>query len=93
MNTLTIDPELTRQLAADLQENSRGLLPEAPALPDNASVSDFSAAIRAAFENLTARTQQLHEDLAHLSRSGFALADAAVGTDSTTATDLVGVLR
>lgn len=82
LSTFEVDPEHTRSLARDLDEASQFHAPEHAALPGNPTVVDFVNILNQAITNLTARSEQLHADTAHIARAGFALADAAEATDN-----------
>ncbi|APT81957.1 hypothetical protein [Corynebacterium ammoniagenes] len=81
-NTFEIDAEYTRALARDLDVASTFAAPSPTPLPDDAMVAGFVDILSQALSNLTARSEQLHADTAHIARSGFALADAAEATDN-----------
>lgn len=83
----TVDPEHTRALARDLDRASQHTDIPAPQLPSSSTLAHFSQALLAAFDNVAARSRTLHADIAHLSRAGYALANATVATDEAAAAE------
>ncbi len=81
-HTFEIDLEYTRSLARDLDVAAAFTPPQPAVMPTDSTLADFVGTLNHALDNLTARSQQLHADVAHVARSGFALADAAEATDS-----------
>src|SRR5690625_7616574 len=77
-----IDLEYTRSLARDLDVAAAFTPPQPAVMPTDSTLADFVGTLNQALDNLTARSKQLHADVAHVARSGFALADAAEATDS-----------
>lgn len=90
-HTFEIDLEYTRSLARDLDMASTFTPPQPAALPTDPSLADFVGLLNQALNNLTARSQQLHADAAHIARSGFALAQAAEATDGAASSALQGL--
>ena len=90
-HTFEIDLEYTRALARDLDVASTFTPPQPAALPTDPSLADFVGLLNQALNNLTARSQQLHADAAHIARSGFALAQAAEATDGSASSALQGL--
>src|SRR5699024_2613657 len=77
-----IDLEYTRALARDL-DVAAAFTPTQPAvITTYYTLADFVCTLIQALHNLTSRSKQLHAGVAHVARSGFALADAAEATDS-----------
>ncbi|WP_141759155.1 MULTISPECIES: transducer protein Htr23 [unclassified Corynebacterium] len=81
MNTFTLDPEVTRSLARDLDQQS---LPQPLALPSlpGGCLSDFCSALTAAFHNVAARDEMMRSDLAHLAEVAVVTTHAALTVDS-----------
>ncbi|MDY3126530.1 MAG: transducer protein Htr23 [Corynebacterium sp.] len=85
MRTFHLDPDVTRQLARDVENGSHFSNPSPPPLPASASVEDFYSALAAAMSNVHQRRSTLSDDLRHVAEVGFATVRTAQLADATSA--------
>src|SRR5690625_5146393 len=77
-----IDLEYTRSLARDLDVAAAFIPPQPAVMTTDSTLADFVRTLNQALDTPTTSSQQFPADVAHVARSGFALADAAEVTDS-----------